>query len=343
MTNQYNRYFINLYQEDSYCTINSKEAIGRCRIETKADKAKIYIWIQNLKQNTYDVYLISANENKCENILIGQLSSDSHGYAELNFNFMPDNILNTNISIDKINVVAITPKNKKSIVVLNGYKNSKIKWRNLFITDEQNENVENKPESQKETETTNLKNESNTDNNSLVQKQSQICNDTENSIQNSNIKPDNNDNFKAIAQKISKELEQLQNYKFITEEELINLKPKNTNIDFIFNNNLKMSPFEKQNKNINWVRLSIRELINLPIDFWLYANHPFILSAYYKNKHMIFGVDNQKDEYILGLPDKYQPEYKGVLKKLGFLQFKCCKDKKPIRDDYGYWLMPIYF
>ncbi len=352
MINQYNRYFINLYQEDPHCTMNGKEAIGRCRIETKADQGKIYIWVQNLKPDIYDVYLISSNNNKCENVLIGNINTDNRGYAELNFNFNIDNIAQSNIAIEKINVVAITPKNKKSIVAMNGYKNSKIQWRNNFVVEEEKTQDSKKNDIKSEKDETVNSNESEKSTETKPENPDSFSNNNYNNEEkNTQVPPniitkklDNNiDSFKAIAEKISKELEELNNYKFISEEELANLKPKNPSLDFIFKNNIQMNPFEKQNKQIKWVRISLKELINLPIDFWLYANHPFILSAYYKNKHLILGNNNKNDEYILGLPDKYQPEYKNVLRKLGFVQFKCCKDKKPMKNDYGYWLAPIYF
>ena len=346
MTNQYNRYFINLYQQDTYCTVSPKEAMGRCRIETKADKGKIYIWVQNLKKDTYDVYLINASENECKSINIGQLSSNSHGYGEINFNFTVDNILDTNIPIEKINVVAITPQNKKTIVALDGYKNSKIKWRDLFAMDDKNfaaDEKENEIEEPKANESIQNENETDHEKTEIFHSQKQDCTGSENLNEALEFETADKNNFKALAAKISQEIEQLNQYKFISEEELMSLKPKkDVSINYMLENNAKMSPFEKQNRNVNWVRVSIRELINLPIDYWNLANHPFVLSAYYKNKHMIFGCDAKKDEYILGLPDKYQPEYKGILKKLGFVQFKCCQDKLPIKNDYGYWLMPIY-
>ena len=67
MTNQYRRYFINLYQEDIYCTIKNKEAVGRCRIEIKSNNGRIYIWVQNLCQGSYDIYLIALYIIFCNN------------------------------------------------------------------------------------------------------------------------------------------------------------------------------------------------------------------------------------------------------------------------------------
>lgn len=110
MPNQYNRYFINLIACNTHCTINGKEAIGRCKIETRANNGKIYIWVQNLKPNLYDIYLINANKN---DVKIGELKVDMRGYAELNFDFDAENILNTGININDINVIAFTLADKK--------------------------------------------------------------------------------------------------------------------------------------------------------------------------------------------------------------------------------------
>lgn len=353
MINQYNRYFINLVQNDSQYTLNGKEAIGRCKVETKANKGKIYIWAQNLKAGTYDIYLINSNRNKFNAIKIGELKIDSRGYAELNFEFDTENILNKEIPINSIDVIALTPKNNKKIIVMEGYKNNKTDWHDNFNNEEKKDkNNEEKNNTEKKI-TDNKKNMDETEPKIETEKvqniQPQITDEKEETVAKSksdsqNLIVESVEKFKDIAEKINKELEQLKNYRFMSEEEIEKLEPKNKNnfcLEYIFENNIPMSPFEKQTKEIKWVRLAIQEMICLPIDFWLYANHPFIYSAYCKNKHMILGRNSE--EYILGLPDKYQPEYKGLMSKLGFIQFKCCKDKKPMREDYGYWLMPIYF
>lgn len=317
MPNQYNRYFINLIACNTHCAINGKEAIGRCKIETRANDGKIYIWVQNLKPNIYDIYLINANKN---DVKIGELKVDMRGYAELNFDFNAENILNTGININNINVIAFTLADKKNEIVMEGYKNQKIEWQNNFkskINENENKKI----------------NESN-EKNEIEAK----TNEEETKINTTD------ETFKEIAGKINKELKALENYKFMSEDEIQNLDTKkNDELEYIFQHNTPMSPFQNQKKEIKWVRLALKELSCLPIDSWTLINHPFIFSAYYKNKHMLLGKNISNSEYILGLPDTYQPEYKTLMSKLGFVQFKSCQDKKAMKNDHGYWLMPIYF
>lgn len=172
-------------------------------------------------------------------------------------------------------------------------------------------------------------------------------------------KPDMHIEFKAMAEKFNKELKELTHYTFLTEEELAAIhnkyedgesvtikehQPKN-DLDLIFEEYATMTPFQRQNREVHWIRISPKELCLLPFDFYTYQCNPLILSAYRKYQHLILGRTGGKleegREYILGVPEQYHTDYRLTALKMGFGQFKCCEDAKPREGDYGYWLMRI--
>ena len=156
---------------------------------------------------------------------------------------------------------------------------------------------------------------------------------------------DNTDIFTIMAEKIKKELDDKRQFDFIKQKNQIEFDCEAKNdLDFLFEINQPIKPFETQKKEIDWIRLSLKEISFLPIDFWNLINHPFIFYTYLKNKHFILGREkNNKNRFIFGVPDKYQPEYKTCMQKFGFDQFKLCRNIKNIFDDDGYWLMQIDF
>jgi len=364
----YNREFINLIQVDLKYAQKNKEIIGRCKIETKDNSGQINIWVQNLlPNNIFDIYLISHDKDKFKAIKINNLKTDKSGYGELNFNFDTNNILDSNLKISDINIIAMTPGNNKQIIITEGYKNQKIDWHDNFKEiNIKPDSKDNKAENKLENKILDNKNdinkkddknknqeikadlEKNKKNIDLDHEQEKKCDDKKNIEAKENKEPEKN--IKDISY-IFMNQEKIKTYEY--EGEKINLDlvmpkdnkyKKTDDIKYIFDKNIRMSPFEKQNKKINWVRLSLKELACFEINYWTLVNHPFVFYAYKKNKHLILGQDNNKNNnYIIGLPDRYQPEYKNSMRKLGFTQFKTCKNKNITRNDYGYWLMPVYF
>lgn len=164
--------------------------------------------------------------------------------------------------------------------------------------------------------------------------------------ENSNI----HDNFKSIVKKFKEEMEELKFYTFMTEEknnkDLNNDKSeekKMNDIDYMFENNLLMTPFDKQNKDIKWIKINIKELAVFKNDLWRYINNPFFACACKKYKHLILGRQSAENgyTYILGVPGIYSADYKLEAGLQGLKIFKCCEDKIPENNDYGYWIMYI--
>lgn len=154
--------------------------------------------------------------------------------------------------------------------------------------------------------------------------------------------------FKELAVKFNKELDALEEAGVLSIQELekINsagtLTNANNDIEYMFINNPKMSPFNNDSS-CDWVRICIDELALLPFQSCIIMNHPFIVSGYKRYKHLILGKDNKsKGKYVLGVPDAYMPEYNMRASRLGFNMFRGFKDEIPTEGDYGYWIMDVF-
>ncbi len=113
-------------------------------------------------------------------------------------------------------------------------------------------------------------------------------------------------------------------------------------LENIFANNERITPFMSQTRSVKWVRVEPHELITLPIDARKYMNSPFVACAYKKYRHLILGaVEGKSKEYILGVPEVYDSSDKLMAHSLGFTQFKSCKDMRLLDGEYGYWLMSV--
>jgi len=98
-----------------------------------------------------------------------------------------------------------------------------------------------------------------------------------------------------------------------------------------------MQPFEKQSRDVEWMRISLNEDLSLPDYICELLNEPFVKSAFNQYNHLILGkaVDEGAKRYYIGIPALYDSKDKIV----GFRQFKSSEDKEPQAGDYGYWLV----
>jgi len=184
---------------------------------------------------------------------------------------------------------------------------------------------------------------------------------SENNIQNNEfsdeVKQDGiHEVFKVMAKEVNKQITEFKNYTLMIEKDIkkydeddrnkkqnLSKSKINSELEHTFLHNMKMVPFKKQLKSVRWVRISLKETVNLPIDFWNLINDPFIVNSFKKYNHLILGLyDGGKEkEYILGVPDVYKEENKARANAMGFIQFKCCDEVKLEENIHGYWIMPI--
>lgn len=96
----------------------------------------------------------------------------------------------------------------------------------------------------------------------------------------------------------------------------------------------RISPFG--NDNIYWVKANIKELC-LVKAFWKYINNPFVIKGCRDYQHILLGKN--KDNYFLGIPSKYDKEYKLEAMAQGFDTFKSTNNKPLEQGDFCYYIL----
>jgi hypothetical protein len=110
-------------------------------------------------------------------------------------------------------------------------------------------------------------------------------------------------------------------------------------IDEIINKKKKMNPFEKNDKNITWVKIELIDIMFLPIETWMLINNTFLINCYKKYKHLILGRDCWNKKLYLGVPDIYYYNESMIANLCGFNEFVCCRDTYPGVGEFGYWII----
>ena len=112
--------------------------------------------------------------------------------------------------------------------------------------------------------------------------------------------------------------------------------------DELFNENTKMTPFDKGDTDTEWVSIELTDIMFLPIDEWMLANNTFLINCYRKYKHLILGRVKKENLLMLGIPDIYYMRERVIANICGFHQFLSC-DGEPLRDGkFGYWVIKTY-
>lgn len=135
----YNRFFIIFQEEDrGYGVGPDRPPTGYAKLETKNDKGKVTIYVQNLKpfengECLYKCYLISHHDDKDHIAYLGIMNIDDLGRGESSWECSAENAFDSKIAIDKYNAAAlIVDREGMNAVVapLVGYMSKeKFEWR----------------------------------------------------------------------------------------------------------------------------------------------------------------------------------------------------------------------
>jgi hypothetical protein len=103
-------------------------------------------------------------------------------------------------------------------------------------------------------------------------------------------------------------------------------------------------PFAKQSRDAKWVAIQLSDTVPLKSKNLMEEN--FVKNAFERFGHILIGLisDTVRPQYIIGVPDVFNPEGRSQARKLGFMQFKCTEppaDISDIKGEFGYWLMFI--
>ncbi|MEG1296584.1 MAG: DUF6128 domain-containing protein, partial [Niameybacter sp.] len=109
----------------------------------------------------------------------------------------------------------------------------------------------------------------------------------------------------------------------------------------IFTDSAEIEPFEEKDENIDWVRISMAELISMPQFSYEWCTNPFVTYCYHKFGFLILGRDKHIEQYYIGVPDIYDTKRKFILSidKVESFRGRSNQNLKP--GDYGYWIVRV--
>jgi hypothetical protein len=320
--------------------------------------------IKPLKDGSiYNVYVIAAQTDKALAVSVAHLEVDSKGHAETTYEFDPDNVDGTGLAIEEFNVAAIVLKGEhiKTITApFVGYKDRAVTWKNAFneVLDDKVKKENKKDEILEKKATFKEEKIERNDQALIIEEvhpiEKKIVVEPKTVIPvNEVLEQETNPHkiFNDMVNKFYAEMEELEKYKVLNAEELkaldLELKvTENDNTDdlmYMFNHNESIMPFEKPNKEINWIKIDPFELVTLNLPSWSYIKHQFINACWKKHKHLILGryMKSNTFRYILGVPDNYNERCVDIAIQLGFKNFVCYNGKTPQKEEKGYWIMEL--
>lgn len=365
--------------------LDSRQPSGYCKVEVREGKGKINTYIQGLKplaeDSLYYVYFISAKTDQALGAKIAVLNVDSKGHAENVYEFDPDNVDGTGLTIEDFNVAAIVVKGNtiKSLTApIVGYRDKSMLWKSNFIEiSKKHVKEEILPEKELQIREENKKDEvvKNSDpvkNEDLVQcdpakvaaieellddncpqEDQVIFEEIANIPVADQLVQETNPHkvFNDMVNKFYAEMEELEKYKVLNSEDVkaLDLDLKVTEavytdeLSYMFTHNDSIVPFEKSNKEINWIKIAPFEIVTLNLPSWTYIKHQFINACWKKHKYLILGryIRNNAFRYMLGVPDYYNENCAHIANELGFKNFVSYRGKTPQKEEKGYWIMEL--
>ena len=135
--------------------------------------------------------------------------------------------------------------------------------------------------------------------------------------------------------------EELKEKKIPLENETSAYKCDIARVRDIFNDSSPIEPFEEKDPHIEWVRISMAELISMPQFSYEWCTNPVITYCYHKFGFLILGRDKDIEQYYIGIPDMYDTKRNFILSidKIEAFRGRTGDNLKP--GDYGYWIVRI--
>lgn len=125
-------------------------------------------------------------------------------------------------------------------------------------------------------------------------------------------------------------------------------KTKNTAIDtpedwnlrwrFILENYPVMTPFAGDEKTL-CVRMELKDLRQLPRQFWYLGNNSFLLHGFFNYRYLILGMTEEdgNKKWFMGIPGVFQNPERVMAALFGFPKFRSEKSSPIKTGEFGYW------
>lgn len=374
LSREYYRAYIILKQDTRGYSFSNKEPSGYCKIDAYGDKAKIQVYVQDLKpipkEKGYKLSLLANLPAGPRIVPVESFYVDEKGKRDIKISTERNNIGGSGLSIEQFEGAVISVEDPASShhVPLVGFKKEAFAWKHLRDNIKEDIKHESKEKARieenrtlkieepvKETETIeriqeakNIEPVEEIKEDQVVEKVEPIAPaETVQTVDANESMETAESDFEAsmeVAELLPSE-ESTDFFSYFTPDthkEFQRNKPKRENfLNKILRENMKMNPFERNKEYMEWYRISYEELpmiLNYP---WRWYSNPYLLIGAKKYNHLLLGRNTQLNTYCLAVPDLYFPAAKERAKVYGFNYFLCCRDTRPAPGEYGYWIMDL--
>lgn len=318
----------------NYSNDEKKENVGYARIEARNNECRFVLHIKtpNNLMGSMDTYIIKRDDNSFNLLKLGE-SKIQNNLINSRYYTYENNILNLGYNLNDISGIVLyrddslyygTQWDSKPILL----RDIKLALQENNIQDEDNKIEENIEVKASEVE----------DNIEMEESESMLENKDEQVTEEIELKAAGAGLAGVINSVPNSELEDYKADPWL----LANKFEDPSYVEEIFKDKEKVEIFEDKNI-IACVKIEPSDIEKLPKEFWGIMNNSFLIHGYYNFKHIIFAIvnNNDKKDYILGVPGRYQNREGFMAKMFGFEFFKSVKSGKIKSGDFGYWIIYI--
>lgn len=107
---------------------------------------------------------------------------------------------------------------------------------------------------------------------------------------------------------------------------------------FILENYPVMTPFAGDDRTL-CVRMELKDLRQLPKQFWYFGNNSFLLHGFFNYRYFILGMTEEFGikKWFIGVPGVFQNPERVMAALFGFPEFRSEKDSPINTGEFGYW------
>ncbi len=109
-------------------------------------------------------------------------------------------------------------------------------------------------------------------------------------------------------------------------------------LDELFANNMRVEPFGNNAFPVDWINISLAELISIPQVNCDWATQSKISQAYHKYGHLIIGKEQESRKYYIGIPDTAMRSRRNSIDIDRVIEFVQKQGRKARGVENGYWI-----
>ncbi len=160
---------------------------------------------------------------------------------------------------------------------------------------------------------------------------------------------ENENKLETIASKFKEEYDEIMEIKTGEQSESktsvlrVDDKDPKENLKYLFKYGNKIDPFKNQKREVKWITIKLEDLSAIYNNCWQIRSNIVLLEGYKKYKHLMLGKYDKdgEEQYILGVPNKYDEEDKERIIGIGGVQYREVDSEEMENVCPGYWLILV--